>query len=160
MRTIFQIGKRVKDKGFTFVELLIVTLIIVVLSSLAVPRFRTSFERFKLKTIGKQFVEMAKASHELSVLEEKIYRIVIVREPLSFGMEVESPDKESFEPVSGGAGRVRKLPQDFRMEFDDASIYFYEDGSVTGSEVVFSNGLGDRKRYKISVNGQILESSY
>jgi len=150
----------VKDKGFTFVELLIVTLIIVVLSSLAVPRFRTSFERFKLKTIGKQFVEMVKASHELSILEEKIYRIVMIREPLSFGMEVLPAGKEAFEPVSGGAGRMRKLPQDFRMEFDESAIYFYEDGSATESEILFSNGLGDRKRYRIAVNGQIMEKSF
>ncbi|MBI1883660.1 MAG: prepilin-type N-terminal cleavage/methylation domain-containing protein [Chlamydiae bacterium] len=145
-------------QGFTLVEILIVTVIIAVLSSIAIPRFRRTYEQFQLSVLTQKFSRLAQTAHELAMLEGRAYKIFLSRQTASFTL-FRAPDREDepYERLSGNLGKDQMLPLGFQIKADEEEIFFYPDGSATETELEFENIQEDRKHLKISLTGKVSE---
>jgi prepilin-type N-terminal cleavage/methylation domain-containing protein len=145
-------------RGFTFLELLIVTVIIAILASLALPRFRNTYEQFRLDSFVDRFKKMAETAHELSMLEGKIYKIILSKEPQSFSLWVETRDEQDpFQRLPGNVGRRQNLPEGYLIKAENWEISFYPDGSATQTQINFTNVLKDQMDLEITSDGIVTE---
>lgn len=158
---MLQIGRKVRVKakeGFTFVELLIVTTIVMILASIAVPYFRTSYERFKLQTLYGRFEHLVRTAHELAILEGRIYLIKIPSESPSFALYRETRDDETpYQRFGGNAGKDQRIPDRYELKTTRSEIFFYPDGAVTPTQIELSNHFANAIRFDIDANGKILD---
>ena len=144
--------------AFTFIELLIVTVIIAILASLALPRFRNTYEQFRLGSLVDRFKKMAETAHELSMLEGKIYKIILSKEPPSFSLWVETRDEqELYQRLPGNVGRKQNLPEGYLIKAENWEISFYPDGSATQTQINLTNVLKDQLDLEITSDGKITE---
>lgn len=153
-------GTRANHNGahaaFTFLELLIVTAIVAILVSMNLPRFRRTFENFRLTSLSDRFSAAVKAAREMALIDGRSYLIRISDTPPSFSLLVERRDRaEEFEPLTGAAGRAVRIPQTFTLDARPKEILFHPDASATRAEITFSNAAGDEIEFEITEDGKI-----
>ena len=148
--------EKLKKTGFTFIELLIVTTIIVVFSSIAIPLFKSSYERLSLKISADKMIRLVGAAHELSILDRHTYKIFISESPAFFVLLRNSDqDHKIFEKLSGGLGKEQHLGYHEMIEFSEKEIFFFPNGSATESNLILKNKANDSISLKISNSGKV-----
>jgi len=99
-------------KGFTLVELLLVTIIISVLLSVSVPHFAGSFSHMRLETAAGDIAQAIRFAQSRTIAEERPYRLLINTWSGYYRLlarDAESPDGQFF-PLSAPYGARIRLP--------------------------------------------------
>ncbi|UCB56655.1 MAG: prepilin-type N-terminal cleavage/methylation domain-containing protein [Candidatus Omnitrophota bacterium] len=108
--------RRTKNKsGFTFIELVLVTLIILIVAGLAAPLFRRPFSSIQLKNTSQGIVNLLRYAQARSIAEREIQRI----------------DFDNF-----------KIPEGISISSESDFINFYPDGSADKTEIKVSDNKG------------------
>jgi hypothetical protein len=101
---------------------------------------------------------MAETAHELSMLEGKVYKIILTKEPQSFSLWVETRDEqEPYQRLPGNVGRKQSLPEGYLIKAENWEISFYPDGSATQTQINLTNVLKDQLDLEITSDGKITE---
>lgn len=146
-----RIGRRPINKrgGFTFVEILIVILIIGVVLGITLPRFQSTFDNLKARSCARNLHAMLKFAQERAILDQQFYRVAHLREQNR--VRLEKKEKEKFEPVGGPRGRPLKLEPPLELQWDsrDTHVDFGPEGELEKAEIdVLFEG---KRRFHITV---------
>jgi Tfp pilus assembly protein FimT len=141
-------------RSFTFTELLLVISITAVLTVIAIPQLKRTFDNLELDNFVKDVYYLANYLHSVSVAENNIYLLHIDQDSGKIWAEYQLGG--SFKVLSGRLGRIYNAPSGTKIILDGADkIYFYPDGSVNNSKIVFSNK--QNSEHTVEIGGLIAE---
>jgi prepilin-type N-terminal cleavage/methylation domain-containing protein len=134
-------------KAFTFIEILIVILIISTLAVLAAPQFRNTFNTLALNSFVKDIYYLAQYLKESAVSKGVIYCLNIEtdkEEPQIYATwRSKDASGESWLRLQGRFAKTYKAPKGVAIfsitPVDKKNIYFYPDGSCDSVAIVFAN---------------------
>ena len=152
--TIRRRHKRKVSAGFTLVELLLVVVIIGVLTSVSIPRFKKTYSSLRLNNTASDIVYFMRYARSRSVIERKQHKLQFDSLKTRYWLQRESEDAESgkFERVPNKFGRVATVPDGILVECDADSIMFYPDGSIDNLALYITNE--NNNVYTILTNGR------
>lgn len=142
--------------GFTFIEILMVIVILGVFVAMATPHFRNTYFELELASQARSLAKFLTYAEERAVVEGKAYQFEIDpverRYWLTAEVEKEQEGEEGthFARIEGRYGRTVTLPNSITVASDKGRILFYPDGSSDpfslslkdqeGRELVLKNG--------------------
>ncbi|MBI4436824.1 MAG: GspH/FimT family pseudopilin [Candidatus Omnitrophica bacterium] len=117
--------------GFTFIEIMMVIVILAIFVSLTTPRFRTTYLDLELSNHARRLAKLLNYAQERAVIEGKTYRLQVDLIEKRYWLTTESAVEEEgkFERLAGRYGRTTQLPFGISLEFEKEEIFFYPDGS-------------------------------
>lgn len=143
---ILAIGKRSQrnSKGFTFIELILVSIIILVLAGLSTPIFKSPFQTFRLKDTCQTIVQLMRYLQAKSIAERKPCRINFDLAQGSFWLtEQADTSPAEFKRIKGRWAKIFKAPAGISIESQNSVVTFYPDGSSDKAEIKVSCGRGE-----------------
>lgn len=134
------ISATISRRAITFIELLIVIVIIGILTGVSIPQFRKTFSHLELESFVKDIYYLSRYLQGSAVSQGKIYCLNIDKEPEGFHATYK---KESdFLNAEGRFGKLYKFPDGISVSVDPPdinNIYFYPDGSIDKIKITFKN---------------------
>lgn len=121
-------------RAFTFLELLLVILLIGILVATSVPNLRKNFDTVKLNSFSGQLQAFMNYLHERSIVEQQVIYLNFDREKRQFKANM----KDS--PVFL---KILTVPEDISIETQD-QVLFYPDGQIDGVTISII-GKNDQK---------------
>lgn len=116
-------------KGLTFLELLMVVVLLGLFVAMATPRFQSTYFALQLSNQAKGLAKFLTYAQERAVLEGKTYRFAIDPDKRRYWLEAESEEEDSsFKRIEGRYGRIFELPEGIFLESEAKEIFFYPDG--------------------------------
>lgn len=128
------------ERGITFIELLLVILIIGVLAGVSVPQFRKTLDNFELENFTKDIFFLCRYLQGSAIGQGKIYCLNIDRDKAEFRATVKVGT--DFKPAEGRFGRVYRAQGVTSVSLfpvDRTAVYFYPDGSIDNVTITFEN---------------------
>jgi Tfp pilus assembly protein FimT len=125
--------------GLTFLELLLLIVIIGALAGVSAANFRRTFRQIELNTT---------VSNLQSFLNSLSQRAIVERKPVILTF---AADKNSaLARLKGSTTKLKSypLPQEIKVELDkaDAEVVFYPDSSIDSVTITLTNRNGDSRR--------------
>ncbi len=153
---ILKVGKHshLKNKGFTLIEIVLVSIIIVILVGVSSPVFRNSFSGIQAKDACQNLVYLMRYLQAKSIAERVFSRVNFDFKEGLFWASLEKKDQPGeFERLKGKWGKAYKIPQGISLSLeaeDEPVIEFYPDGSSSSVKIKIS----DNKAAAFSINTQ------
>jgi len=131
-------------RAFTFIELIIVIIIIAILSTLAVVNFSRTFEDIQLQQFGKEVSYLAQYVHTTSIVRNKTY-CLIISENTPVEISAAYFDESGIaHAMEGKFSKPVKAPASATLvslePAEKKDFYFYPDGSCDPLIIKFSAG--------------------
>jgi prepilin-type N-terminal cleavage/methylation domain-containing protein len=156
---ILSIGSlsQLKNRGFTFIELILVAIIISVLAGLTTPLFRKPLRSIRLKNTCRNLVHLMRYAQAKSIAERKLCRINLDLQQGAFWLTEQDEDgsfsADGFERLQGTWGRVVYLPDGISLSAEAPLITFYPDGS--SDRVKLKIFAGEEEHFAITAQRNI-----
>ena len=149
--------------AYTFVELLVVILIIGILVATVLPQLKQATSGLELEGFVKDIYYLCKYLQASAVSQGKLYRLNIAPESLELNATFKEKDElplsgTGFKPIEGRFAKTYYAPKGSIIEVTaptDNQIYFYPDGSIDQAQIHIRNKEG--KELAISSKGVSLE---
>ena len=132
--------------GFTFIELILVAVIILVLIGVSVPIFRSSSSSAHLKAVSQNLAQLMRYAQAKSIAERKLVRVNFDFEQGAFWLSVQGgavTDTDTFERIEGRWGTVVEAPEGITISGETPFITFYPDGSSDKTKIKIYNKAGE-----------------
>lgn len=147
-----------KSKAVTFIELLIVIVIIGILTAVAAPVLKNNFSDLALESSARQVFYLSQYLRNNAVSAQGIYYLKVNPQTCEFrGFQVVSPIDNSkgseLNELTGRFGNIYKSPEGVNILLDPpelSGIYFYPDGSSDRIKIVFEN---EHKKFSLIFTG-------
>jgi len=145
------------SRGFTFVELLIVTVVLLIMAAIAIPRVSPIVQNFRLKGAAWQLAGDLRLARQRSVTNQKRFRVciqscVITVPAGSYSLERDDGTPSVSRWISE-TGTTVKLPLDVAISAT-ATTYFVPNGMASGSTFTLTNLIG-QYQVKVGSTGQV-----
>ena len=151
-RMTLPIGRRPIKKGYTLIELVLLTIIIAILVAVSTPLFRKTFASLELKDTSFNVAKLIGFAQEKAIIERTPYKLIIDKDKSSFQLRRQSPDdSRKYVKIKEKYGRRFTLPRGLRFKKDN-EIIFYPDGRSDRAIITI---LGKTKSLKINVKGSL-----
>ncbi|MFH1867807.1 MAG: prepilin-type N-terminal cleavage/methylation domain-containing protein [Candidatus Omnitrophota bacterium] len=124
--------------GFTLLELMLVSVIILAMVAISTPLFRRTYEDLKLTTTVKDISMLMQFCREKAVFERRPYRISLDINQKTYQALVEEDDEE-FKPLKSRWGRLFRIPGGIDIETSLEKIDFSPSGKPTPAVVYLTN---------------------
>jgi len=144
-----------KDKilaGFTFVELLIVVILLSVVSALSIPNFRNTYYNFLLSDTSHNLTYLMRYAQASAIAERANFRLNFDSEYNKYWLTKSTEEEGDFVRISGKFGKAFDLSDNIAVKADSMTINFYPDGKIDRTSIYLSN-VND-KFYTITTEGQ------
>lgn len=133
-----------QNAAFTFIELILVVVVILALLGMAVPLFRGVFTGVRLQDSCQYLVQLMRWTQAKSIAERRVYRINFDFEKGTFWLTAQdSEDNKKFSRIKGRWAKTHKLPEGITAEGENAIIAFYPDGTTDKKSIRLSDKRGD-----------------
>src|SRR3989338_6875504 len=152
---------RTGKRSFTFIELLIVILIIAILSAISIPRLRNAFYGFRLEGFAKDVYYLSLYLQGSAAAKGKIYCLNISPDQRNFRATQKKEDvaadenKDEFEAVKGNYGKLLEAPAGVVVSIEPhpaGELYFYPDASMDKSlNIIFTDPYN--KKITLAIKG-------
>ncbi|HOX54029.1 MAG: prepilin-type N-terminal cleavage/methylation domain-containing protein [Candidatus Omnitrophica bacterium] len=142
---------RRNNKAFTFVELLVVVILLSVVSALAIPNFRNTYYNFLLTETSHNLTYLMRYAQASAIAERANYRLNFDTQYQKYWLTKKS-EKDSFARIQGKLGRVFDLNKSISIEAKATVINFYPDGKIDKASMYLSNK--NEKFYTITTEAQ------
>lgn len=144
-----------KSSAITFIELLVVIIIIGILAGVSIPQFRKTFDNFELENFVKDIYYLSRYLQSSAISQGKIYRLNIDKDknPIEFNAtyQIKTDQGETmYQAVEGRFGKSYQAPQEVTISTtpqDIKNIYFYPDGSVKTEGDIDNIAITLKNRY-------------
>ena len=136
--------KRTKA-GFTFIELMLVTVIIGIIISISTPLFQRTFDAIQLENLAANLTKLMQYSREKAIVERLQYRIVFDIYRGQYRLEVEEDPLNNpgeFYRLKSRWGKENSIPEGISLEMEKNAINFYPDGRISQSTIYLTNKNG------------------
>ncbi|MBL7170985.1 MAG: prepilin-type N-terminal cleavage/methylation domain-containing protein [Candidatus Omnitrophica bacterium] len=133
------IGRKVLSKGFTFLELLIVIIILGVIMGFSIPRFQGAFNNLQLKMAAHDLSQFFRYAQGEAARDERIHKIVVDNHSYWLMVEKEDEDNE-FERTSGRWGKTNIINKNIEVAAENDEIFFYPEGWIDRVEIGLKRG--------------------
>ena len=164
--------RRLRHRGFTLIELMMVCMLLVILTAVILPEMRGSYQDSLLRATGRKLMDVFDLAYSHAVSRDEVDRVRLDDRGLRYIVEqrVEKQGQESFEPVTDVPGAEGDLDNRISFEVKDTSedstnqttetasdeaatpdqsnpeagnaISFYPDGTADDREVVLRDQEG------------------
>lgn len=110
-----------KGKGLTFIEILLVVIIIGALIGISLPNLRKAFDNLQLNSASQDLQSFMNYLRQRAIVEGKIIYF-----------NIDSENKECWAQIKDATARLKSLalPPDIGIETDQKQILFYPDGRI------------------------------
>lgn len=154
-RSVGAIPKK-RVNGFTLLEILLVTLVLVVIAGMTVPNFSPVWKRMLLKRDVQDMAYLIRYAQSRAITQGVAHRINFEQESGRYWLMEERPldDKDSqdaWERVTGQYGRTRQLGAGVLTESSQDAVDLFSDGTISPLELRVCSG---KICYLISTIGQ------
>ncbi|MFH1246100.1 MAG: hypothetical protein V1662_06430 [Candidatus Omnitrophota bacterium] len=144
----FELRKRRKHflslTGFTFIELILVAVVILVLLGMGTPLFRGAFTGVQLQDSCQRLVQLMRWTQAKSITERRVYRVNFDFEKGAFWLTAQdSQDNKKFSRITGRWAKTNKLPEGITVEGEDAILTFYPDGTADKESIRLCDQQGN-----------------
>lgn len=131
-----------RTKGFTFVELLLVIIVIGILLAISLPNIRKTFNNLSLDNFSRELQAFMNYLHERSVVEEKIIYL-----------NLDNDKKEIWAQIQDEQSQLKTLvlPDGMKIESEKKQILFYPDGSIDNATIEVVNL--DKQKVSLTTKG-------
>jgi type II secretion system protein H len=139
-------------RGFTFLELLMVIIIIGVMAGFAVPSVKKTYDTFALQSFVKDLYYTARYLQSSAASQRKNYRLDINPSELTFQMRAQKDD--SYVMLTGRFKKRFRVPKGVTLNTQPLGlkeIYFYPDGSMDSATLVFK--FRDKDKVSLVLQG-------
>jgi len=147
-----------RKTGFTYIELIIVIVILGVLIGLSIPQFKKTFAYFELENFTKNIYLLCNYLQSASISETKIICLNFLEETREFKPSFLKEDGQ-WETLKTRSARLYKVPEKIALEITPVNknqIFFYPDGSIDNLTILFKNEFGQERSLEIKgVSGEI-----
>jgi Tfp pilus assembly protein FimT len=141
---------RHNNRGITVLELTIVTVVIAVIASLAIPQFGKVMERLKLKTAGRDVLSSMRLARSAAVSQKDqfgVYFDYYQNEYVLFH-DVANPSSFTYDYGSDSVMLTNALPKRVNLGYDtfpNSAVIFRPNGSAasSGHVLLYSYSYGD-----------------
>ena len=122
--------KRIRNSGFTLIELTLVTFLILTLVGLSVPLFRKTFSDLSAKDTSFSISKLINYAQEMAVLEKKSYKINFDFKKGTYQLfEIDALKKPpAYKKAQGRFGKLLRTPQGVSLKGKKSGMVFYPDG--------------------------------
>lgn len=118
-------AKRIAHNALTFIEILLVIIIIGILIGIALPSFRKTFNNLQLNNFSRELQSFMNYLHERSIVEGKIIYLNIDNELREAWAQMKDKDTDKDIRL-----KTLRLPDKIKIETQNYQILFYPDGSI------------------------------
>jgi prepilin-type N-terminal cleavage/methylation domain-containing protein len=133
---------RKAQSAITFIELLIVIIIIGVLSAISIPQFKKTVENHALEAFVKDIYYLCRYLQASAISQEKVFCLNINQGEHKFwGTYIEG---DEFKKIPDRFGKTYQAPADAIISTDKPVIYFYPDGSIDTATINFDNEYNNK----------------
>ena len=141
---------RLRQAGFTLIELMLVTFLLLALIGLSIPLFKRTFSGLSVKNESFNISKLVNYAQEMSVLGRKAYKITFYPEKGKYQLyEVDAAVKPpAYKKIPGRFGKLFSLPQGVSLKADKKDIFFYPDGHCDSLKL---NLLAKGEGYSLTV---------
>jgi len=110
-----------RKRGFTFIELLFVIIIIGILIGVSLPRFKKTFESMQLDAVSGELQAVMNYLCQRATVEGKIIYL-----------NIDNDKKEYWAQVKEATARIKTyhIPQEISIETEQEKIAFYPNGNI------------------------------
>ncbi len=136
-----------RDRGFTLLELLLVTVILATLVGICLPRFRNSFDALQHKNYILNLSSLLRFAHDKAIVEKELYRVRYTENPSGYKLE-----KASGARVADRTGQFHPLPQGLSARVEPTEILLFPDGGTSDAHWVFKNSNGQEIGLRVSAD--------
>jgi len=137
--------RKINKEGFTFIELILVAVIIGIIIALSTPLFRTTFNTLQLESLSSNLAKFIRYSQERAIVERLRYRLVFNDSQHKYWLEVEKDPLNGageFQRLKSRWGKVHSVPEGIFLETGKKKINFYPDGKTSKNTIYLSNKKG------------------
>lgn len=151
-----------KHRGVTFIELLIVIAIIGIIAGITLPNFKKTYSNFELDSFVKDISYLVRYLQSNSISSSRICRMDIeqINERLQFKGLAQGEFGE-FDTIKGRHSKGYESPAGitiFSIEpAERSSIFFYPDGTLDKTDIVFKNKYGKETKLVLKGSGTSIE---
>jgi prepilin-type N-terminal cleavage/methylation domain-containing protein len=144
--------RRRRRRGFTLIELMLVTLLVLILAGLSTPLFKKTLSDLSARNASLSICKLINYAQEMAVLERKNYRIAFDLKKgryqlLELSGFVNPP---AYKKVTGRFGKLFTIPRTLRLSGSRSGVIFYPDGHCDEFKVDVLTGAGG---YSVIVKG-------
>ncbi|MCK5580304.1 MAG: hypothetical protein KAJ18_03435 [Candidatus Omnitrophica bacterium] len=149
-------GKNQKQKeressgGFTFVEILLVVVLLGVVAGLSIPHFSQSYKTLQVQNIANNIVYLMRYAQSRAIIKNTTVRLVFdgpfERYWLEQAQEIGQGDEISFARIEGRWGRRFSVSQEVEVSMQDSFIKFYPDGKIDKNEASICRDVSQGKQ--------------
>lgn len=137
--------QRDKEGGFTFIEILMVVILLGVVSGLAIPHFSKSYANLRLYDTANNIAYFIRYAQSRAVIKGRPLRMVFGPSLKKYWLEQEqnkeNDEKEpEFARITGRWGRIFSIGQDIHLSAQEKIIMFYPDGKIDKNEISVCRG--------------------
>lgn len=142
-----------KRIGFTFIELILVVIILLVIAGLATPRIKIIFADIQLENFSQNLIQLIRYAQARAIAEGISYQINFDFAGKSFLLvRQKEPASEEFERLKEKAGRLHRIPRGISLDATNPAIVLYPDGKISEINLEIT---GEDKIYTLTTEGQI-----
>ena len=151
---------RSKRPGFTFIELMLVAILIGVIVGISTPIFRRTFGHLQLDNTSHNIAKLMRYAQQRAIVERLAHRLKFDPERSAYWLEVENvgegplPARKGFTSIKGRFGKRYSIPGGISVNFREevSAITFYPDGQVDKVALYVSD---QRKTYTLITERRI-----
>lgn len=158
-------ANRNRRRGFTFLELIVVTIIIAVLSAAVLPVFSTSFRSLRVRNAKADLLATLAHTQECAVRDSREYRFYVDQKAGAYWVAAYAgtvDEEKVFNPIEENWGKRVELPEPLRMaradmrkdrDMDAQYLACYPNGASDIGAIQVIDPSRGRKSFKIEVLG-------
>lgn len=129
-----------KVRCFTFLEMLVVIIIIGIITAVSTPQFRKTFDNLALENFVKDIYYLIRYLQASAIQEAGVYYLNINKDKAEFrGLYKEGAE---FKTPEGRLGKVYKAPAGVTISLEPpekTGVYFFPDGSIEKVTIILEN---------------------